>query len=126
MAECNEAGLAAADGSRRLAMLAGDTRNLAVLLSESLVYVHSNGACDSRGSYLEKLESGVLRYEALEFTDPFYRLLGSIGLVHAGMRATVLRGGARHAVASSTLAVWEHLGGAWKLQALHACPAPLD
>jgi len=103
-------------------MLAVETPRLAAMFSESLVYVHSSGVRDSRDSYLEKLVSGAIRYETLEFTDPHYRMLGSVGLVHAGMRATVLRNGERHAVASSTLAVWQYLGGYWQLQALHASP----
>lgn len=123
MHACSEAGLAAAEESRRLAMLAADAPRLAAMLSESLVYVHSTGVRDGRDQYLERLVSGALRYETLEFTAPHYRLLGSVGLVHAGMRATVLRNDGRHAVASSTLAVWQHADAGWQLQALHASPA---
>lgn len=104
-------------------MLAADAPRLAAMLSESLVYVHSTGVRDGRDQYLERLVSGALRYETLEFTAPHYRLLGSVGLVHAGMRATVLRNDGRHAVASSTLAVWQHADAGWQLQALHASPA---
>ncbi|MDB5848700.1 MAG: hypothetical protein JWP29_2452 [Rhodoferax sp.] len=118
----NEAGLAAAEEARRLAMLAANTRALKALCAETLVYVHSSGATDSRESYLHKLNSGALRYEALAFVAPRYTLIGTTGLVHAGMRATVLRGGGRHAVASNTLAVWTFEEGRWTLQAVQASP----
>ncbi len=116
--------MAAAEEFRRLAMLVADTSRLASMLSESLVYVHSSGVRDSRDSYLDKLTSGALRYETLEFTEPHYRLLGSVGMVHAGMRATVLRNGGRHAVTSSTLAVWQYADRGWQLLALQASPPP--
>jgi hypothetical protein len=121
---CDEAGLAAAEEARRRAMLSADTRALAAMCAEALVYVHSSGVIDSLESYLQKLDGGALRYETLKFVAPRVRLIGTTGLVHAGMRATVLRGGGRHAVASSTLAVWTFGDGGWTLQAVQASPLP--
>lgn len=115
-------GLAAAEEARRLAMLTADTGALTAMCDEALVYVHSSGVTDSRESYLQKLDSGALRYETLEFVAPRVRVIGTTGLVHAGMRATVLRGGGRHAVASSTLAVWTFGEGRWTLQAVQGSP----
>ena len=115
-------GLAAADEARRLAMLAADTPALAAMCEEALVNVHSSGVSDSRESYLQKLDSGALRCETLEFVAPRVRVIGTTGLVHAGMRATVLRGGGRHVVASSTLAVWTFGEGRWTLQAVQGSP----
>ena len=115
-------GLAAAEEARRLAMLAADTRALAAMCAETLVYVHSSGVSDNRESYLQKLDSGALRYETLEFVAPRVRVIGTTGLVHAGMRATVLRGGGRHVVASSTLAVWTFGEHGWLLQAVQGSP----
>jgi hypothetical protein len=119
---CDETGLAAAEEARRQAMLGADTRALATMCAETLVYVHSSGVIDSRESYLQKLDGGALRYETLEFVAPRFRVIGTTGLVHASMRATVLRGGGRHVVASSTLAVWTFGDGRWTLQAVQASP----
>ena len=118
----DETGLAAAEEARRQAMLGADTRKLAELCAETLVYVHSSGTIDSRGTYLQKLESGALRYEVLDFVAPRLSVIGTTGLVHAGMRATVLRGGRRHVVASNMLAVWTFGEGRWTLQAVQASP----
>lgn len=103
-------------------MLAADTPALAAMCEEALVNVHSSGVSDSRESYLQKLDSGALRCETLEFVAPRVRVIGTTGLVHAGMRATVLRGGGRHVVASSTLSVWTFSGKGWLLQAVQASP----
>ncbi|WP_159912643.1 nuclear transport factor 2 family protein [Pantoea sp. 18069] len=118
----DETGLRAAEESRRQAMLAADTQRLSELLSQQLVYVHSNGGRDNRDSYLDKLASGRLRYATLEFAAPQIRLIGRAGMVHSLMRATVLRDGGQHAVASSTLAVWEHGATGWTLLAVQASP----
>lgn len=123
MHACDAQGLADADDQRRVAMLAADTPRLARLMSEAMVYVHSSGASDDRASYLDKLACGLLRYEAVAFTEKRIQLLGDVGLVHARMDAMVLRNGKRQAVASRTLAVWLHADGEWRLQALQASPA---
>jgi hypothetical protein len=70
---CDETGLAAAEEARRQAMLGADTRALAAMCAETLVYVHSSGVIDSRESYLQKLDGGALRYETLEFVAPRLR-----------------------------------------------------
>jgi len=105
-------------------MLAADIGALREMCDEALVYVHSSGVTDSRESYLRKLDSGALRYETLEFVAPRVRVIGATGLAHAGMRATVLRGGGRHVVTSSTLAVWTFGENGWLLQAVQGSPQP--
>jgi hypothetical protein len=118
----DQALLLAAEEARRQAMLDGDTLKLGLLMSDSLVYLHSTGVSDSKDSYLLQLSSGALRYEALAFVAPSVKLLGSVGLVSAVMQATVLRGQARREVASSYLAVWEKTASGWLLQAVQATP----
>lgn len=105
-----------------MAMLNADIQRLEALLEESLCYVHSTGVTDSQASYLHKLASGALRYQSLEFAAPRFTLIGNTGLVHAEMRATVLRGGNAHAVTNSYLAVWQHGVSGWTLHAVQATP----
>ncbi len=121
----DQAGLLAAEESRRKAMLAGDTQALGDLLSDALLYVHSTGLKDSKQSYLEKLESGALRYESLAFAGPVATVLDGTGLVRAVMRATVLRSTVPCEVASSYLAVWRHTPAGWRLEAVQATPLPV-
>lgn len=120
----DQAALLAAEESRRLAMLAGDTLALAELLSDALLYGHSTGRRDSKQGYLEKLAGGSLRYEALAFVSPVATLMGRAGTVSALMKATVLRGGKRHEMASSYLAVWQYTPAGWKLEAVQATSLP--
>ena len=121
----DQAGLLAAEESRRKAMLACDTQVLGDLLSDALLYVHSTGLKDSKQSYLEKLASRALRYESLAFVEPVATLLGDTGLVSAVMQASVLSSGGLRKVASSYLAVWLHTPAGWCLQAVQATPLPV-
>lgn len=121
MAPPDEAGLLAAEASRRQAMQANDALALGALLSASLAYTHSTGICDSRASYLHKIGSGLLRYGEVSFVDPQCRVIGTAGWVTATMRATVFApDGSQRQVASTYLAVWEHGAGGWVLQVVQA------
>jgi Domain of unknown function (DUF4440) len=120
----DEKGLREAEEARRLAMLGSDSSKLNDLFGEQLVYTHSTGGVDSKQSYLEKLSSGALRYDSMEFIRPQFRVIGSVGLVSASMQASVVRGDVRREVSNSYLAVWEHTASGWQLQVLHGTPLP--
>lgn len=124
MAAALELSLLAAEEARRLAMLAADVGVLGSLLSNTLAYTHSTGVTDGRQSYLQLLAGGALRYETLEFAAPQARLLGTVGLVSAVMRATIVKGDVRRDITSSYLAVWEHTASGWVLQAVQATALP--
>jgi ketosteroid isomerase-like protein len=125
MTNLDEKSLLAAEEARRQAMVANDTTKLAGLLSDTLVYTHTTGDKDSKQDYLGKLSSGALRYEAVEFSDVQARVVGTVGLLTAGMKATVSGGkGNRREVANTYLAVWEHGDAGWVLQLLQGSPLP--
>ena len=105
-------------------MLQGDTETLGELLSERLVYTHSGGAKDSRQSYLQKLTSGALRYDMLEFLAPHARLIGPVGLVAASMKASVSGTGGERKINSTYLAVWAYEDSGWKLEFIQSTPLP--
>lgn len=115
----------AAEDARRTAMLAGDIAMLDLLLSDSLIYTHSTGVKDSKKSWLAKLSSGVLLYEALEFIDPVFILSDATVLIAAQMNATVVRGGQRNDLASVYLAVWIKQSVGWRLAAVQGTPLPV-
>ncbi|MDB5967198.1 MAG: nuclear transport factor 2 family protein [Polaromonas sp.] len=120
----DEAGLRAAEEARRQAMLANDGAALGALLADALVYTHSNGGKDSKPSYLQRLASGALHYERVEFESPHFQVIGTVGCVTASMQATVTGGPGRREVSNSYLAVWEHTASGWKLLFLQGTPAP--
>ncbi len=113
---------------RRAAMLAGDSAALEALLSGDIVYVHSTGARDNRGSYLRKIREGAMRYLCLEWSDQQAQVLPGAALVTGHMHATVLKDGQEKQVRSQFLAVWapepSHEGSAWRLRAHQGTPLP--
>lgn len=117
--------LLAAEEARRQAMLANDAAALGALLSDALIYTHSSGGKDSRQSYLQKLISGALHYERVGFEQPTARVIGTVGLVMATMRASISsHTGIRREVNSNYLAVWEHGASGWMLQLIQGTPVP--
>ena len=115
----------ALEDRRRQALLAGDLAALQVLLSPTLVYVHSTGVRDDRASYLAKLASGSLRYLALAFEDLQVQQVGQAAVVQGAMRATVRKDGLDKNVSSLFMTVWSaQADGAWQLQAHQGTPRP--
>ena len=119
----------AAEECRRQALLSADLEALQGLLADALVYVHSTAASDSKDSYLAKLRSGGLRYQALQFDDVQARLLGTAGdaaVVTGRMAAQVLKDGQVRAVRSLFMTVWARsaAAGDWQLCAHQGTPLP--
>ena len=119
----------AAEERRRQALLSADLVALQGLLADALVYVHSTVASDSKDSYLAKLRSGGLRYQALQFDDVQARLLapaGDAAVVTGRMAAQVLKDGQLRAVRSLFMTVWARsaTSGDWQLCAHQGTPLP--
>lgn len=125
MTDNNEQGLLAAEEARRTGMVDNDMGKLGSLLGDSLAYVHSTGGTDSKQSYLKKLSDGELRYESVEFLSPSARVIGTVGLISAKMRAVITGkdGSNRRTILNSYLAVWEHGASGWTLLMLQGTPA---
>ncbi|MBC8741115.1 nuclear transport factor 2 family protein [Paraburkholderia sp. UCT31] len=101
--------------ARCAAMLAGDAATLRDLFEEGLVYIHSTGARDSRESYLDKLTSGAMRYEAVKFDLSEIQTGERFALVCGSMTASVRIASGTIAVASQYEAVWMRTNGTWRL-----------
>lgn len=106
--------------ARRSAMLAGDTATLGELLDENLVYIHSTGSRDSRASYLDKLASGVMRYEAVNFCVSEIQMRERLALVCGAIEASVRIASGTIAVASRYEAVWMKMNDRWRLNVIQS------
>lgn len=116
-----------AEERRRQALLMADLEALQGMLADDLRYVHSTAASDSKDSYLAKLRSGGLRYQALQFDDLQARLLGPLGdvaVVTGRMAAQVLKDGQVRAVRSLFMTVWARSADTvnWQLRAHQGTP----
>jgi ketosteroid isomerase-like protein len=124
MSDKDIAELAALEGRRDAAMLAGDTATLAELLHDELVYMHSTGGADTKTSYVNGLRDKVFEYRKLERDDQTVRVHGDLGMVFYRMRAdVVVRGNPRH-LDNRLLSVWTRDGGKWRMIGLQSGSIP--
>lgn len=110
---------------RRDAMVACDLGELEILLSPTLQYVHSTGARDTRQSFLQKLVSGLLRYQSLAFTELQVQCAPSTVVVTGQTDAVVLKQGEPKVVRSAFMTVWWPEVGEWRLQAHQGTALPI-
>jgi hypothetical protein len=112
------------EDQRYQAMLDGDVEVLDRLLSSRLNYTHSNGARDSKDSYLRKVRDGYFVYRSVEHPVHRIEMLDGAALVIGEMRATADIDGRTARIDSSALAVWARDGGDWALIAYQPTPLP--
>jgi ketosteroid isomerase-like protein len=106
-------------------MLASDIEASAALLSDDVVYIHSNGLRDDKGSFLRKFRDGVFVYHSATPEVDTVSQLGADVLIANGtlrMHATV-NGVDRH-MHSAFSVVWQRETGTWRLALLQTTPIP--
>src|SRR5687768_15475930 len=81
--------LRAAEFARFQANDRADAKVLGELLDDELEYVHSNGALDSKQSFIESLVSGRRDYITSNPTIETLRLLGDVAVIRGKARVTV-------------------------------------
>lgn len=109
--------LLAIDDARYTAMMASDLKTLDRILSEHLVYTHSDGQTDSKREYLGLIEDGQLRYRSYLRETPSCLLLGEQALVRGVLRLEAHFKGREASIRIHYLAVWTRCDGAWQLAA---------
>ena len=113
----------AADERRRAALNANDADALAALLSEDLVYIHSNGLVDDRKAYVDRVRAGPGRYSNLTVKDFKVRRDGGTAVCDGEVSFEHgMEGRAPIKVHAHFLAIWKLEGGTWRL-AGYASPA---
>lgn len=117
--------LHAADDARVAATLAADRAGLDATLSADLLYAHSNGAVDSKASYIDLVASGRSKYlvydyvkRSFSFPEPGIALM--TGQVH--VKSASADGDKDHIL--SFLAVWREEAGSWRFLAWQSCSLP--
>jgi hypothetical protein len=57
------------EDKRIAAMLAKDLKALEDMLHEQLLYTHSSGITDTKGSWLDSIKSGNVKYKSAPFSE---------------------------------------------------------
>ena len=77
------------ENERYAAMIAGDVGALDRLLSDRLVYGHSNAARDSKDSFLERVRDRTFVYESIDHPEERIIIAGGAVVVLGAMIANV-------------------------------------
>lgn len=106
------------------AMLRADLVALGELLSDDLVYTHSNAARDDKASYLEKVGERFFDYHRISNEDQLINVYGNVALVTGVMKADVSVSGTAKSLNNRYLAVWLREGEDWRFVAY--APTPIS
>ena len=106
------------------AMRRADLAALGELLSEDLVYTHSNAARDDKSSYLEKVGAKFFDYHRIDHEDQRIKVHGDVALVTGVMKADVSLNGAPKSLNNRYLAIWLRDDAGWRFAAYAPTPIP--
>lgn len=110
-----------------VALRGGDTAVAGRILSDDVVYTHSNGESDNRGSYLELVRSGKLRYFVYDIEDIKVRIFGNTAISHTTAHVKLNNKGAESDGRLRIIHVYVKEGKDWHLvahQSSRMVPAP--
>ena len=108
---------------RFAAMVAGDVATLERLLDDALTYTHSNGAEDTKASYIAGVRDKLWEYKSISRENERVMLRGDAALVFCRLRIELLVRGTPRKVDANVLGVWVRCGAEWRLLAIHSTPA---
>lgn len=114
----------ALEDRRYRAMTDADVASLEELLSDDLVYGHSDASRDTKKSYLDKVASGYFDYGPLSHPEAGIVVHGDVAVVTGDMQGEVRILGQRRVLNSSALAVWAREDGRWVLLAFQPTKYP--
>jgi ketosteroid isomerase-like protein len=108
---------------RRTAMTAPDPESLTALLSDDVVYTHSDGSVDDKDAYLASVRTGDLVYRRVD--QGIERILTRDGtaVVFGTMAADIVRHGAEKTLDNRTVVVYTaEPDGEYRLIAFQSTP----
>ena len=109
---------------RYAAMVDADLDTLDDLLSDDVIYTHSDASVDTKTSYLDMLRSGRLVYLGVEHTTDLVVTRPGVAIVAGTMSGPIRMHGAAKTLNSRVAAVWVTEDGRWRLAAFQPTPIP--
>lgn len=117
LCQAQEAQVRQAEQAWAEAVQRGDTAALERLYSERLIYAHSTGAVETRQQYLDRMKSGLQRYDRVAFESTRVVIEGGAAVSHSFLRMSGTSNGRRFDDYLMMLHVWVKQRGVWRLVA---------
>ena len=117
--------LRSADDSRVEALRSPEAGKLEAILSDALRYAHSNGAVDTKASFIDLLLSGKSKYLNFDYQERNFSFPApGIALMSGRANVKLATPTAEMDVLLSFLAVWREENGHWRFLAWQSCKLP--
>jgi ketosteroid isomerase-like protein len=100
----------------------GDGPALEKLLSEDLVYVHSNANVENKAACIAALLKGKPDFQLADNVS--VKVYGNTALVHGKMTANVVQNGAPAKIQLDLMQVWVMQGKQWQMVGRHTARLP--
>ena len=114
----SEADVVAAVDRLMAAMVTADENILRSMLTDELVYAHSNGKVQSKSDLLEEIMNGERRFMRIETLDQTIQMAENAAVVqHIFKAETKYRNGDLGSLHVNVIQVWQLKNGDWKLLA---------
>lgn len=111
-----ETDVRAADTARVLATIAGNVDRLGPLLSDALLYAHSDGRVQTKAEFLGAVKSAKLKYESYDYDDvKITRVTDDVATMSGKAHLRATAGGIHVAFALNFLSVWRLEDGQWRM-----------
>jgi len=109
----------------RALMLKPDPAKLNALLSDQLIYIHSDGHFNDKASFVSDLMTGVSHFITLELTEQKVTVAGDVGIVQHILTADTQDKDKDPAhVRIRVMQIWQKKADQWELLARQAVPIP--
>lgn len=113
--------------AKRYAAMSGNRwEEFTNLCHPELIYTHSSGETDSRGSYVEKLKTGFYKYRSIDHPIDEIKIFPDVVLVLGAMNADIEANGVPKTLRSKSLSVWKNTTDGWRFLAYHPTPLPAE
>jgi hypothetical protein len=122
--DSREPALRAAEKARFEANVNADAKALGTLLDDNLEYTHSNGALDSKASFIESLTTGKRDYVATTFDIQSVRIFGDVGIIRGTAKVTVADQGKPLDLDLGYTDIWLWKDGRWQMTAWRSARMP--
>jgi hypothetical protein len=118
----DEASARATIAARFDAALHGDTQALDRLLADDLDYCNWRAECETKQQYIGEIQSGRLKYRAIDHTVQDVKLLADTAVVLGFVNATATRDGVERTLHAFYQAVLVWRDGRWQLTSWATTP----
>jgi len=112
------------EDQRFAAMIARDFDGLEKLVHEQLLYTHSSGVTDTKGSWIESMKSGKVKYRSVNCTERQVKFFGDVALMNGRAAIEVDIGGKPKSLRLLFLNAWALTPQGWKFVAWQSCLQP--